>query len=222
LDRISRWNRAIAAPVPDIQFSDVYRPILRALDLDVDGAALEHARRVQRNAWVLADAMGVTDRELLETIAAAGLLHDVGKMAVPEHLLNKPGPLDAREFEQVKQHAAIGAGILTALHSPLELVAIVRHHHENWNGTGYPDGLRGRAIPIGARVLCIIDCYDALTSDRPYRRAMSRGRAVELIAACRGTMYDPAVLDAFLSVQPQLPCAADGGVFDAGTEASTT
>lgn len=192
--------------------ADVCASTLEALSRAVDtrdSATQDHARRVQRNAVTLARETGIVDEGLLTAIAAAALLHDLGKVGIPEHLLNKPGPLDDQEFEQVKQHAVIGAELLEAASFPAPLVAIVRHHHENWDGTGYPDALRGGAIPIGARLLAVIDCYDALTSDRPYRRALSRERAVAMIRARRGTMYDPAVVAAFLRIQPDLRCAAE-------------
>jgi putative nucleotidyltransferase with HDIG domain len=183
--------------------------MVEALALAINRETLEHACRVQRNAIALAAALNLTDPYLLRAIAAAGLLHDIGKLAVPEPLLEKPGPLDPDEFDQVKRHARFGAEMLACVNSPDPLVAIVRHHHENWNGTGYPDRLADTAIPLGARVVAIIDCYDALTSDRPYRRALSRRAAVTLIEERRGTMYDPSVVDAFLAIQPDLACAMD-------------
>ena len=105
----------------------------------------------------------------LRAIEAAALLHDMGKLAIPEHILNKPGKLTPAEMEKMKRHAAIGADILSSIDFPYPVVPIVRHHHENWDGTGYPDRIRGHAIPMGARVLSVVDCFDALTSDRPYR-----------------------------------------------------
>jgi putative nucleotidyltransferase with HDIG domain len=192
--------------------ADVCASTLEALSHAVnerDSATKEHARRVQRNAVALARETGIVDEALLTAIASAALLHDLGKVGIPEHLLNKPGPLDDREFEQVKQHAVIGAQLLEAASFPPALIAIVRHHHENWDGSGYPDKLREGEIPIGARLLALIDCYDALTSDRPYRRALSRERAVAMIRARRGTMYDPAVVAAFLRIQPELRCAVE-------------
>ena len=131
---------------------------------------------------------------MLEAIDAAALLHDIGKLGIPDRLLQKPGPLTADEYERVKQHAVIGADILSAMALPGLAALIVRHHHENWDGTGYPDGLRGEAIPLGARVLAIVDCYDALTSDRPYRRALSHDCAMAMILERRGTMYEPAIV----------------------------
>jgi putative nucleotidyltransferase with HDIG domain len=183
--------------------------VVEALALAINRATLEHACRVQENAVVLAAALNLTDPYLLRAIAAGGLLHDIGKLAVPEYLLDKPGPLEPDEFDQVKRHARFGAEMLACVNSPDVLAAIVRHHHENWNGTGYPDRLADAAIPLGARVVAIIDCYDALTSDRPYRRALSRQTAVRLIEERRGTMYDPEIVDTFLVVQPRLACAID-------------
>jgi hypothetical protein len=153
-------------------------------------------------------ATGISDPQLLKAIEAAGLLHDTGKIAVPEHILNKPGRLTPAEFEKIKLHAPIGADILSAIDFPYPVVPIVRHHHENWDGTGYPDGLRGTDIPIGARILSVVDCFDALTSDRPYRRRMTDDDALAIILERRGTMYDPLIVDTFLkSYQTIMPVA---------------
>ena len=111
----------------------------------------------------------MADEPTLKAIEAAALLHDTGKLAVPEHILNKPGKLTDAEFEQMKQHVDVGADILSLVDFPYPVVPIVRAHHESWDGSGYPRGLRGEEIPIGARILSVVDCFDALTSDRPYR-----------------------------------------------------
>jgi putative nucleotidyltransferase with HDIG domain len=169
-----------------------------------DGVTHDHIRRVQSMAVALTRALGVADEAALKAIHAAALLHDTGKLAVPEHILNKPGKLTPAEFEQMKRHAAIGAEILSAVEFPYPVVPIVRHHHESWDGTGYPDGLKGDAIPLGARILSVVDCYDALTSDRPYRRALSDDDALAIVCERRGTMYDPAVVDAFVALQARL------------------
>jgi putative nucleotidyltransferase with HDIG domain len=157
-----------------------------------------HIRRVQGAAVALAKELGISDPLLMKAIEAAALLHDTGKIAVPEHILNKPGKLTEAEYAKMKLHAPIGAEILSAIDFPYPVVPIVRHHHENWDGTGYPDGIKGEAIPIGARILSVVDCYDALTSDRPYRRAMTDAEALEILRERRGTMYDPAIVDAFM------------------------
>ena len=163
-----------------------------------------HIRRVQGAAVGLAKQMGITDEPTLKAIEAGGLLHDTGKIAVPEHILNKPGKLTAAEFEKMKLHAPIGADILSSIDFPYPVVPIVRHHHENWDGTGYPDGLRGTDIPIGARILSVVDCFDALTSDRPYRSRMTNETAIAILLERRGTMYDPAIVDVFVEAHERL------------------
>ena len=152
----------------------------------------DHIRRVQDQSLRLARALGVDGRGELQAIKAASLLHDVGKLAIPEHILNKPGRLTPAEFEIMKRHAPIGADILSVIGFPYPVVPIVRHHHENWDGTGYPDGLAGEQIPIGARILPVVDCFDALTSDRPYRPRMEDSRRAEDSDDRRGKMYDRA------------------------------
>jgi putative nucleotidyltransferase with HDIG domain len=163
-----------------------------------------HIRRVQHYAVELAKALGVRDQLQLKAIQAAAVLHDTGKIAVPESILNKPGPLDRDEFAIMKQHAAVGADIISAINFPYPVEPIVRHHHENWDGSGYPTGLVGTAIPIGARILAVADCFDALTSDRPYRLSMSDAEALAIISERRGKMYDPLVVDTFFRVYPDL------------------
>ena len=164
-----------------------------------DRTTHDHIRRVQQGAMALTRELGYTDETTLKAIEAASLLHDTGKIAVPEHILNKPGRLTPLEFEKMKLHAPIGAEILSSIDFPYPVVPIVRHHHENWDGTGYPDGLRGADIPIGARILSVVDCFDALTSDRPYRGRMSDDDALTILRERRGTMYDPMVVDTFLA-----------------------
>ena len=165
-----------------------------------DGVTSSHIHRVRHYAMGLAKALGGLDEQTMKAIEAAALLHDTGKLAVPERILNKPGKLTAAEFETMKLHVDVGADILSSIEFPYPVVPIVRAHHENWDGTGYPNGLKGIEIPIGARILSVVDCYDALTSDRPYRGAMSDTEALEIIRARRGTMYDPAVVDTFEAV----------------------
>ncbi len=165
-----------------------------------DDVTHSHVRRVQAYAVGLARALNVTDDLALKAIEAAALLHDTGKLAVPEYILNKPGKLTASEFEKMKLHVDVGADILSLVEFPYPVVPIVRCHHESWNGSGYPRGISGEAIPIGARILSVVDCFDALTSDRPYRRAMTETAALDILRERRGTMYDPNVVDTFISV----------------------
>lgn len=164
-----------------------------------DDVTPRHVRRVQHGTLELARALGVTDEDTLSGLEAAALLHDTGKIAVPEHILNKPGRLTAAEFETMKRHAPIGAQILASIEFPYPVAPVVRHHHENWDGSGYPDGLKGEEIPLGARILSVVDCFDALTSDRPYRGRMTAHQALQIILARRGTQYDPAIVDAFIA-----------------------
>jgi diguanylate cyclase (GGDEF)-like protein len=128
----------------------------------------------------------------------------MGKLAVPEYILNKPGRLTPAEFDKMKLHASVGADILSAIDFPYPVVPIVRHHHENWDGTGYPDGLKGTDIPIGARILSVVDCFDALTSDRPYRPRLSDSDAVKILIERRGSMYDPLIVDTFIRVHQNI------------------
>ena len=156
-----------------------------------------HIRRVQLGAMGLARELGIKDPDTLKALEAAALLHDTGKIAIPEHILNKPGKLTPAEYDKMKLHAPIGAEILSAIDFPYPVVPMVRHHHENWDGTGYPDRIAGTDIPIGARILSVVDCFDALTSDRPYRKRMTDEAALAILHERRGTMYDPLVVDVF-------------------------
>lgn len=163
-----------------------------------------HIRRVQQYTMEVARSLGVTDDKQLKALEAAALLHDTGKLAVPEYILNKPGPLTPAEFEKMKDHAAVGANILKSIDFPYPVAPIVRHHHEAWDGRGYPDGLKGQEIPLGARILSVVDCYDALTSDRPYRPRMTRQQAEQILLDRRGSMYDPWVVDGFIKILDRL------------------
>jgi HD-GYP domain-containing protein (c-di-GMP phosphodiesterase class II) len=117
-------------------------------------------------------------------------LHDVGKLAVPDHILNKPGRLSTAEFEKMKVHTTVGAEILERVDFQYPVVPIVRHHHEQWDGKGYPDNLKGEEIPITARILSVVDCFDSVREDRPYRRGMTREEASALLLRGAGTHFD--------------------------------
>ena len=185
------------------KMNKVYVAAIEALAQAIDAkdqVTSDHIHRVQDNSIRLAHKLGIVDDLQVQALKAASLLHDVGKLAVPEHILNKPGRLTPSEFEIMKRHAPVGADILSVIGFPYPVVPIVRHHHENWDGTGYPDGLSGAAIPIGARILQVVDCFDALTSHRPYRPRMEDGQALKILADRRGTMYDPDVVDAFFEL----------------------
>ena len=189
------------------KLNELYLSTIKALALAIDAkdqVTHGHIRRVQIYAVGLARAMGVSDEPTLKGIEAGALLHDTGKIAVPEHILNKPGKLNAQEYEKMKSHVTIGADILSGIDFPYPVIPYVRHHHENWDGTGYPDGLEGEAIPLGARILSVVDCFDALTSDRPYRRALTTDAAIAILRERSGNMYDPAVVDKFIEIYPAL------------------
>jgi putative nucleotidyltransferase with HDIG domain len=187
----------------NVQLNRVFLSTIEALALAIDAkdqVTHGHIRRVQRYTMALADALGVKDQQQLDAIRAGALLHDTGKLAVPEYILNKPGPLTPSEYERMKVHADVGADILKSIDFPYPVEPIVRHHHENWDGTGYPQGLRGQEIPLGARILSVVDCYDALTSDRPYRPRYSRQHSEQVLRERRGSWYDPWVVDEFLKI----------------------
>ena len=175
----------------------VINALAQAIDAK-DQVTHGHIRRVQQYAVRLARLLGVNNEREIQAIEAGALLHDVGKLAIPEHILNKPAKLTPAEFERMKEHAEIGAQILSSIDFPYPVVPIVRHHHERWDGAGYPQGLAGENIPIGARILSVVDCFDALRSDRPYRARLSDDEITSILRSRSGTMYDPAVVEGFL------------------------
>jgi diguanylate cyclase (GGDEF)-like protein/putative nucleotidyltransferase with HDIG domain len=154
----------------------------------------DHLKRVRIYALEIAKDLGLSPSDM-EAMKAAALLHDIGKLAVPEHIINKPGRLTPEEFEKMKIHPVVGAEILQRVNFPYPVVPIVRSHHERWDGTGYPDGLRGEEIPIGARILSAVDCLDALASDRQYRRALPLDAAMEKVKELAGQQFDPQVVE---------------------------
>jgi putative nucleotidyltransferase with HDIG domain len=189
------------------QINSLYLSTIETLAMAIDAKdqiTHGHIRRVQAYAVGLARHLGVGDEKLIRAIEAAALLHDTGKLAIPEYILNKPGKLSPVEFEKMKEHASIGADILSAIDFPYPVVPIVRYHHENWDGGGYPDGLKGTDIPIGARILSVVDCFDALTSDRPYRPRLSDEAALQILRQRSGTMYDPLVVETFSRVHASI------------------
>jgi len=204
--RLEDTNRHLA------ELRRLYNSTIETLAMAIDAkdqVTHGHIRRVQELCTRLATALGAPAVDI-QALEAAALLHDLGKLAVPEHILNKPSRLTPVEFDEIKKHVEVGASILSAIEFPFPVVPIVRHHHESWDGNGYPDGLRGTDIPLGARILAVVDCYDALTSDRPYRRRMTHEDAIEIIRTRSGVMYDPAVVDAFVRMHPLSDVTAVG------------
>jgi putative two-component system response regulator len=165
-----------------------------------DPYTLGHCDRLSRYAVAVGEAMGL-DREMLRALRLGGYLHDLGKIAVPDGILLKPGPLDPVEQERIRAHPGAGSDLVLGLRS-LELVRpIMRHHHEKWDGSGYPDGLKGEAIPLGARIISVVDVFDALHTDRPYKAAMPRFEAVSLLIRETDAGYwDPKIVDTFLDI----------------------
>jgi diguanylate cyclase (GGDEF)-like protein/putative nucleotidyltransferase with HDIG domain len=193
------------------QVSDLHLATIEALALAIDAkdqTAQNHIRRVQVYAAGLARALGMNDNEI-QGVKTAALLHDIGKLAVPEHILSKPGPLTQEEFQKIRIHPQIGAEIIGAVPFPYPVAPLILSHHERWDGKGYPAGLKGDEIPLGARILSIVDYFDALTSDRPYHKAMSEEAALALLQQEATKALDPVVVEMFVRILPQLRTEAD-------------
>jgi putative nucleotidyltransferase with HDIG domain len=152
-----------------------------------------HLERVEVYAIAVGEELGL-DEDELEGLRASALLHDIGKLAVPEYIISKPGKLTPEEFEKMKTHTVVGAEIVEQIRFPYPVAPIVRSHHEKWDGTGYPDGLSGERIPVGARILSAVDCLDALASDRQYRRALPLDEAIKIVESEAGKSFDPKVV----------------------------
>ena len=177
--------------------ADLHLRTIEALALAIDAkdhTTHVHLKRVRVYAEGIGKEMGLSDVEM-EALRAAALLHDIGKLAVPEHIINKPGRLTPEEFEKIKIHPVVGAEILERVKFPYPVAPIVRSHHERWDGSGYPDGLKGNQIPIGARILAAVDCLDAIASDRQYRRAASLQESVAELVRQSGKQFDPHVVE---------------------------
>ena len=159
-----------------------------------DECTHEHLRRVQVYSLKIAEQLNLPQDEV-QALQAASILHDIGKLAVPDYIISKPGKLTPEEFEKMKIHTIVGAAILEQVGFPYNVPPIVRSHHERWDGTGYPDGIKGDEIPIGARILSVVDCLDALASDRQYRRALPLDEAMDYVASLSGRSFDPKVID---------------------------
>jgi len=175
-----------------------------------DHTTHEHLQRVQVYAVEIGKELCLNNTQL-EALRAAAVLHDIGKLAVPEHIISKPGKLTREEFEKMKIHPIVGAEILERVRFPYPVTAIVRSHHERWDGTGYPDGLKGDQIPIGARILAVVDCLDALASDRQYRRALPLDEAMQKVAAESGVSFDPRVVEILSGRYVELESLAQAG-----------
>src|SRR6266446_5443926 len=172
-----------------------------------DHTSHRHLQRVRVFTVEVAKEMGFPEDEI-EALRAAALLHDIGKLAIPEHIINKPGRLTPEEFEKMKIHTLVGAEILERVAFPYPVAPIVRSHHERWDGTGYPDGLKGEQIPMGARVLAAVDCLDALASHRQYQNAVSLDAAMEKVASMSGSAFEPRIVEVLKRRYPDLEMMA--------------
>jgi diguanylate cyclase (GGDEF)-like protein/putative nucleotidyltransferase with HDIG domain len=188
------------------ELAELHLSTVEALALAIDAkdqTATSHIRRVQRYAAAVAQAIGMSPDEV-QAVRMAALLHDIGKLAVPEHILSKPGPLTEEEFLKVQIHPQIGAEIIGAVPFPYPVAPLILAHHERWDGKGYPNRLQGEQIPLGARILSVVDYFDALTSDRPYHAALSDSEALAIIRGEASAALDPAVVTLFVSMLPHL------------------
>jgi diguanylate cyclase (GGDEF)-like protein/putative nucleotidyltransferase with HDIG domain len=194
------------------QMSELHLATIEALALAIDAkdqTAHNHIGRVQIYATALARALKMSQTDV-QAVKTAALLHDIGKLAVPEHILAKPGPLTPEEFQKVRVHPQVGADIIAAVPFPYPVAPLILSHHERWDGRGYPHGLHGENIPLGARILCLVDYFDALTSDRPYHKPMTVDAAVALIEQEAGKALDPTAVAAFLRILPEILTEVEG------------
>jgi diguanylate cyclase (GGDEF)-like protein/putative nucleotidyltransferase with HDIG domain len=192
------------------EMADLHLATIEALALAIDAkdqTSQTHIRRVQLYAAALARALQMSENEV-HGVKTAALLHDIGKLAVPEHILSKPGPLTPEEFQKIRAHPKVGADIISAVPFPYPVAPLILSHHERWDGKGYPAGLKGEEIPLGARILSVVDYFDALMAERPYHKAMSSEAAVALLQQEAGKGLDPTVVHHFIELLPALQAEA--------------
>ena len=190
----------------DKEISEMYLATIEALALAIDAkdqTTHTHIRRVQIYAVGLARALGMSEKEI-QGVTTAAVLHDIGKLAVPEHILSKPGALTPEEFKKIRIHPQVGAEIIEHVPFPYPVAPLILNHHERWDGKGYPRGIKGEEIPLGARILSVADFFDALMTDRPYHRAMSREAAISMLEQDAGKGLDPVLVRRFLEILPDL------------------
>jgi diguanylate cyclase (GGDEF)-like protein/putative nucleotidyltransferase with HDIG domain len=209
LGRVEAQQRHLKE-VSDLHLASV-EALARAIDardqtIDQARAGENHIRRLQAWAIALAEAAGLGPEDV-EAVKVAALLHDIGKLAVPEHILTKPGPLTPKEFARVRIHPVVGAEIIKAVPFPYPVASLIRSHHERWDGSGYPDGLRAEETPLGARVLAVVDYFDALRSNRPYHGPANRHEAIATLRSEAGRALDPSLVALFLTILPSLESA---------------
>ncbi|HEV2985630.1 MAG TPA: HD domain-containing phosphohydrolase [Vicinamibacterales bacterium] len=205
MSRIQDQQRHVA------QVSDLHLATIEALALAIDAkdqTAQSHIRRVQVYAAGLARALGMSETDI-QGVKTAALLHDIGKLAVPEHILSKPGPLTQEEFQKIRIHPQVGAEIISGVPFPYPVAPLILSHHERWDGKGYPSGLKADEIPLGARILSVVDYFDALMSERPYHKAMGFDAAIGLLKQESGKALDPRIVQMFIDMYPALAAEAE-------------
>src|SRR4051812_16623671 len=193
------------------EVSDLHLATIEALALAIDAkdrTGKSHIRRVQVFAAGLARSIGLTENEV-QGVKTAALLHDIGKLAVPEHILSKPGQLTEEEFQKIRIHPQVGAEIIAGVPFPYPVAPLILSHHERWDGKGYPAGMKGDEIPVGARILAVVDYFDALTSERPYHKAMSTVGAMGLLKQEAGKALDPLLVQTFVENLARLEAEAE-------------
>jgi HD-GYP domain-containing protein (c-di-GMP phosphodiesterase class II) len=181
---------------------DNYLKTIRAFALAVeakDRYTHGHSENVMKYTIVIGKRLGLSEADL-ENVKYAGLLHDIGKIGMSELILNKPGRLTPAEFDEIKKHPTLGSNIIADVPFLRPLVPMVLHHHEFYDGSGYPSGIKGEEIPFGARILAVADAYEAMTSDRPYRRSLSSQTAMEILISGKGRQFDPKIVDTFCEI----------------------
>jgi diguanylate cyclase (GGDEF)-like protein/putative nucleotidyltransferase with HDIG domain len=208
------WFRLSAKTRETEELSRIHFATAEALATAIDAKDQTthcHVRRVQIYAAGMGKVLGLSSAEIA-ALKAGALLHDIGKLAVPAHIINKPGRLTPAEFDKMKIHTTVGAQILSRVEFPYPVTPIVRHHHEQWDGLGYPDGLKGPQIPITARIISVVDCFDSVREDRPFRRGMTRDEAIALLLRGSGSHFDPNVVELFIKHLPSFEAkiASDG------------
>jgi diguanylate cyclase (GGDEF)-like protein/putative nucleotidyltransferase with HDIG domain len=193
--------------VADLNFATI-EALALAIDAK-DQTSQLHIRRVQLYATALARELGMSEHQI-QGVKTAALLHDIGKLAVPEHILSKPGPLTTEEFQKIRAHPKIGADIISAVPFPYPVAPLILNHHERWDGKGYPSGLKGEEIPLGARILTVVDYFDAVMAERPYHKALPHDAAVALLKQESGHALDPTIVQLFVRLLPELRLQAAG------------
>jgi response regulator RpfG family c-di-GMP phosphodiesterase len=202
--RVEEATRDLANTLKEVE--ETYRETLEALGsaLDTrDVGTQTHSRRVHGYVLIIARAYGLPEREVKD-IEHGVLLHDIGKIGIPDAILLKPGPLTEEEWKIMRTHPELGRKLIDRIPFLRGAASIVYHHHERWDGSGYPSGLKGEAIPLGARVFTVVDAFDAMTVDRPYSKAISFEAAKAEIRRCVGAHFDPTVAETFLSIPEEV------------------